>query len=83
MNSHRYTLKFAVIFLLIVLLLIPQGLLMGLISERESWRSAAHLSMSSWSSANPGHGPILSIPYTFSYDLKGRRFVSRLARNAR
>ncbi|MEZ5477470.1 MAG: cell envelope integrity protein CreD [Thiolinea sp.] len=71
MNSHRYTLKFAVIFLLIVLLLIPQGLLMGLISERESWRSAAHRSIEqSWPGPQTLAGPVLSIPYTFSYDLK-------------
>lgn len=71
MQSQRYYLKFIVIFFLILFLLIPQGFLMGLIGERVGWRSEAYQSIQqSWPGAQTLAGPLLSVPYRVTYDIK-------------
>ncbi|MEZ5537128.1 MAG: cell envelope integrity protein CreD [Thiolinea sp.] len=71
MQTQRYSLKFVVIFFLILMLLIPQGFLMGLIGERVGWRSEAYQSIQqSWPGAQTLAGPLLSVPYRITYDIK-------------
>jgi len=71
MQTQRYSLKFIVIFFLILFLLIPQGFLMGLIGERVGWRSEAYQSIQqSWPGAQTLAGPLLSVPYRITYNVK-------------
>jgi inner membrane protein len=71
MQTQRYSLKFVVIFFLILFLLIPQGFLMGLIGERAGWRHEAYQSIQqSWPGAQTLAGPLLSVPYRVTYDVK-------------
>lgn len=71
MQTQGSSIKFVVVFGLVLFLLIPQGLLMGLIAERASWRSEAHQSIQqSWPGAQTLAGPVLSVPYQVTYDVK-------------
>lgn len=64
MKNHRFALKLVVLGFLILLLFIPQAMLMGLISERASWRQEAYENIrQSWPGAQTFAGPILTIPY--------------------
>ncbi|SDZ92327.1 Inner membrane protein CreD [Thiothrix caldifontis] len=65
MSNQRYYLKLALIAFLIILLLIPQAFMLGLVGERESWRSQAYQSIEqSWPGTQTLAGPVLTIPYT-------------------
>ena len=71
MPNQRYSIKFIVIFFLTLFLLVPQGFLMGLIGERASWRHEAYQSIQqSWPGAQTLAGPLLSVPYRVTYDIK-------------
>lgn len=71
MQTQRYSLKFIVIFFLILFLLIPQGFLMGLIGERIGWRHEAYRSIQqSWPGAQTLAGPLLKVPYQLTYNVK-------------
>ncbi|MGB0848009.1 MAG: cell envelope integrity protein CreD [Thiolinea sp.] len=69
--QQRYTLKFIVIFFLILFLLVPQGFLLSLIGERASWRYEAYQSIQqSWPGRQTLAGPLLSIPYQVTFDVR-------------
>ncbi|MFZ1342990.1 cell envelope integrity protein CreD [Thiothrix eikelboomii] len=71
MQNYRLALKLFIIFILIILLFIPQASLMGLVSERASWRSEAYSSIEqSWPGSQTLAGPVLVIPYTLTVNLK-------------
>ena len=64
MKNYRFYIKLLLIFFLILALFIPQAMIMGLISERVSWRQEAYDSIQqSWPGAQTLAGPIISIPY--------------------
>jgi inner membrane protein len=71
MQNYRLALKLFIIFILIILLFIPQASLMGLVSERASWRAEAYSSIEqSWPGSQVLAGPVLVIPYTLTVNLK-------------
>ncbi len=71
MQTQRYSLKFVIIFFLILFLLVPQGFLMGLIGERVGWRNEAYHSIQqSWPGAQTLAGPVLKVPYRLTYNVK-------------
>ncbi|WGZ94534.1 MAG: cell envelope integrity protein CreD [Candidatus Thiothrix putei] len=71
MSNQRYYLKLALIAFLIILLLIPQAFMLGLVGERESWRSQAYQSIEqSWPGTQTLAGPVLTIPYQLTYNIK-------------
>ncbi|WP_020394781.1 cell envelope integrity protein CreD [Thiolinea disciformis] len=70
MQRYRFALKLALIFGIIILLLLPQALLMGLISERAGWRNEAYGSIAqSWPGPQTLAGPLVMIPYTLTYNV--------------
>ena len=71
MHSRRFYLKFAAIAILMVFLLIPQSVILDLVSERASWREQAYQSIGqSWPGEQTLAGPVLVIPYTLTYNRK-------------
>ena len=69
--QQRYSIKFIVIFFLILFLLIPQGFLLGLIGERAGWRHEAYNSIQqSWPGRQTLAGPVMRVPYRVTYDIK-------------
>lgn len=71
MQNYRLALKLFIIFMMIIILFIPQASLMGLVSERASWRSEAYSSIEqSWPGSQTLAGPVLVIPYTLTVNLK-------------
>lgn len=71
MPNQRFYLKLALIALLIVFLLIPQAFMLGLVGERTSWRQQAYSSIEqSWPGMQTLAGPILTIPYQLTYNVK-------------
>lgn len=69
--QNNYIFKLLAIALLVIFLMIPQLSLMGLISERASWRDQAYSSIEqSWPGQQVLAGPLLKIPYTLTYDIK-------------
>ncbi|MBV6428413.1 MAG: Inner membrane protein CreD [Haliscomenobacter sp.] len=71
--------KLLAIGFLTLLLMLPNGLILNLISERQSRMSEASAEVSaSWGPAQTLTGPILSIPYTEWTDLEdGKRIASK------
>ncbi|MBU1722238.1 MAG: cell envelope integrity protein CreD [Gammaproteobacteria bacterium] len=73
MQNQRFYLKLGLIAFLIMLLLIPQAFILGLVGERESWRYQAYQSIEqSWPGQQTLAGPLLTIPYYFTYNVKER-----------
>ncbi|PID49139.1 MAG: cell envelope integrity protein CreD [Proteobacteria bacterium] len=71
MHYSSFGIKLIIISLLIIGLLVPQISLMGLISERASWRNEAYHSIGqSWPGQQTLAGPVLIIPYSLTYDSK-------------
>ncbi len=71
MHNQRFYLKLAIIAFLILFLLIPQAFMMGLVGERASWRQQAYQSIEqSWPGVQTLAGPVLTIPYQLSYNVK-------------
>ncbi len=73
MPNQRYYLKLVIIACLILFLLIPQAFMLGLVGERVSWRHQAYSSIEqSWSGMQTLAGPLLTIPYQLTYNVKER-----------
>jgi inner membrane protein len=71
MQSRSFYLKFAAIAFLMVFLLIPQSVILDLVSERASWREQAYQSIGqSWPGEQTLAGPLLVVPYTLTYNRK-------------
>jgi len=64
-DSNSIYWKAAFIFLLILLLLIPNGLIQSLISERQNTKHQVQNEIAnSWGNRQTISGPILAVPYT-------------------
>lgn len=71
MHNQRFYLKLGLIIFLILLLLIPQAFILGLVGEREGWRYQAYQSIEqSWPGQQTLAGPLLTIPYELTYNVK-------------
>lgn len=71
MPNQRYYLKLVIIACLILFLLIPQAFMLGLVGERASWRQQAYSSIEqSWPGMQTLAGPLLTIPYQLTYNVK-------------
>ena len=71
MQNQRFYFKLGLIIFLILLLLIPQAFILGLVGERESWRYQAYQSIKqSWPGEQTLAGPLLTIPYQITYNVK-------------
>jgi inner membrane protein len=71
MQNYRLALKLFIIFILIILLFIPQASLMGLVSERAGWRAEAYSSIEqSWPGSQTLAGPLLIVPYSLTLKTK-------------
>lgn len=71
MQNYRLALKLFIIFILIILLFIPQASLMGLVGERASWRAEAYSSIEqSWPGSQTLAGPVLVVPYSLTFNTK-------------
>lgn len=69
--KQRFYIKLGIIFFLILFLLIPQSLIMDVVSERTAWRQQAYQSIEqSWPSAQTLAGPVLIVPYHLTYNQK-------------
>lgn len=69
--KQSFYIKLGIIFFLILCLMLPQSFMLGLVSERVSWRQQAYQSIEqSWPGSQTVAGPVLSIPYYFTYNAK-------------
>ncbi|TAK61927.1 cell envelope integrity protein CreD [Methylobacter sp.] len=69
--KQRFYIKLGIIFFLILCLMLPQSFMMDLVGERVGWRQQAYQSIEqSWPGSQTIAGPVLSIPYYFTYNAK-------------
>ena len=69
------SLKIVFIFFLVLLLMIPVGLIMNLISDRELLRTETEIEIQdSWGRSQTLSGPIITIPY-YKYETKDEKRV--------
>jgi inner membrane protein len=72
--KQNFYLKLGIIISLMLALMLPQGFIFGLVQERESWRAQAHRSIGqSWPNVQTLAGPVLSLPYKLTYNIKEER----------
>jgi len=64
-------LKLGIIFFLILGLMLPQSFMLDLVNKRQAWRQQAYQSIGqSWPGKQTIAGPVLAIPYHFTYNVK-------------
>ena len=82
---HSQTLRLVTVAILVLLLLIPIGMIRGLVAERQERRASAIDEVSSkWGEMQQVVGPYLVVPYTEDIEIteNGRTIVRRVLRHA-
>jgi inner membrane protein len=80
--KQRFYVKLSIIFVLILMLLIPQSFIMDLVRERTAWRQEAYESIhQSWPGMQTLAGPVLVVPYHLTFNSKEKIIVNKVEKS--